>query len=219
MLHLSLLHLRRGDDRWRNLDLYQAHQFVWKAFPEVPRGERPFLFSLDRRGRHHSLLVQSIHAPDWAFLDSSATVQTKSFDPLHFEVGQTLRFFVRCNPTVARRTPQGRGVRQPVGLGQGEELHDEMPNREAQLRQWLQKQGHRGGFEVDAEACQVGPSVRRVIMRANTQRRAERPIVLHEVEISGRLIVTDAHDFAATLAQGIGRGRSFGCGLLMLKPV
>lgn len=221
MLHLSLLHLPRDDARWRALDLYQAHQLVWKAFPDLPRGDRPFLFSLDARGRNHSLLVQSTHAPAWSFLGDEARIQSKTFDPSRFSAGDMLGFFVRSNPTVSRRHGEGRGKRQPLGLGRAEEqarTGEEPPEREEQIRAWLQRQGERGGFRIEAEECLVGPSVRRVIARTRERDRPRQPMVLHEVELTGRLTITDVDDFKQTLAQGIGRARAFGFGLLMLKP-
>ncbi len=209
MLHLSLLHLPRLSPRWRHLDPYQAHQLVWKAFPGVPEGERPFLFSLDDRRTHYSLLVQSTIAPDWTGVEADARVRLKTFDPRVAE-GTQLQFFLRCNPTVAERTSSGRGRRRPVGLG------TDVPRKQA-LAAWLAQQARQGGFSVEAGSLQIGPSVRRVIARPRERQRSPRPIVLHEVEINGLLRVENAEAFAATRKGGIGRGRSFGYGLLMVK--
>ena len=38
------------------------------------------------------------------------------------------------------------------------------------------------------------------------------------VDLSGELVVTDAERFASTLANGIGRAKAFGCGLLLVRP-
>ena len=233
-LHLSLLRLPRNDPRWRHLDAYQAHQLVWTAFPGVPRepGARPFLFDLSRRstpgGDVYSLLVQSTVAPDWRALGDGADVQTKTFAADAAAVGARLAFSLRANPTVFRHGfADGKGRR--VGVGINPEMtfaqrgrpgeHPTSPAdvaawREVELAAWLRRQGERGGFAVEAVAA--GPVVERRIVRPRD--RGGAPMTLHEVEFAGVLSVTDAAAFAATRSAGVGRGRSFGFGLLMLRP-
>ncbi len=232
MLHLSLLHLPRNRPRWRHLDPYQAHQLAWKAFPEVPRdkGARPFLFSLDERNHHHSLLVQSTRSPDWAFLDGDADVQTKTFSPEQIPENTPLRFFLRANPTVDRKGFRD-GKKRRVAVGTNPELvfqqmglPEDVPTtpaeraawREEQLCDWLDRQGERGGFRVDS--CAPGPIVARRIVRAKNGYTRGRPMTFHEVEFTGTLRVADAVAFTRTCARGVGRGKAFGYGLLMVRP-
>lgn len=225
MLHLSLLHLPRSHPRWRRLDAYQAHQEVWTAFPGVPRGERPFLFSLHARADHHSLLVQSTRRPDWTGLD--AAVQTKTA-PAEVAAGTRLAFALRANPTVARRGfADGQTRRVAVGLSPArafaqmgrEGEHPTAPAevaawRDGELRSWLDRQAARAGFAV--ERAEAGPVVRRQVARAGDRRSA--PMTIHEVEFTGVLRVDDAPAFAQARAEGIGRARAFGYGLLMVRP-
>jgi len=232
MLYVSLLHLPRGRPRWRHLDPYQAHQLAWKAFPGVPRdgGARPFLFSLDERGPHHSLLVQSTHAPDWGFLDGTARMQTKCFDPQRIPADTPLRFFLRANPTVDREGFRD-GKKRRVAVGINPELAfrrmgrpGDTPTtpeaiaawREAELRGWLERQGERRGFAV--EACAPGPIVARRIVRTERGRPRGKAMTFHEVEFTGTLRITDRDAFTRTLREGLGRGRAFGYGLLMVRP-
>ncbi len=230
MLHLSLLRLPRRHRRWRHLDPYQAHQLAWQAFPGVPRGERPFLFSLDERGPHHSLLVQSTRPPDWAFLDGDADVQTKAFDPHQIPAGEPLRFFLRANPTVDRRG-FGDGKTRRVAVGTNPDLAfrqmgrpEDAPRtpaaraewRERELRTWMQRQGERGGFDVTT--CAPGPIVGRRVQRTEGGRPKGRPMKFHEVEFTGTLEVRDPEAFVRSYSEGVGRGRAFGYGLLMVRP-
>ena len=230
MLHLSLLRLPRSHPRWHHLDPYQAHQLAWKAFLEVPRGERPFLFSLDERGSHHSLLVQSTRPPDWTFLDSEAVVQAKTFDPGQVPADEPLRFFLRSNPTVDRRGfRDGKKRRVAVGanpdlafqqMGRPQDapttLAEKAAWRSGQLCDWLQRQGNRSGFGVDA--CEPGPIVARRVVRTENGRPKGRSMTFHEVEFTGTLRITDREAFARTCAAGLGRGKAFGYGLLMVRP-
>lgn len=230
MLYVSLLHLPRRLPRWRHLDPYQAHQMAWKAFPGVPRGERPFLFSLDERGPHHSLLVQSTRAPDWGFLDGEARVQTKPFDPAQIPTDTPLRFFLRANPTVDRKGFRD-GKKRRVAVGINPELAfrrmgrpGEAPKtpearaawRVVELRDWLECQAARRGFRV--ASCRVGPVVARRILRTENGRPRGRAMTFHEVEFTGTLCVTDPDAFGNTCREGLGRGRAFGYGLLMVRP-
>jgi CRISPR system Cascade subunit CasE len=227
MLHLSLLHLPRSLPRWRQCDPYQAHQLAWKAFPGVPHGERPFLFSLDERGGHHSLLVQSTTAPDWSFLDGSARVQTKTFDPGRIPEATPLKFFLRANPTVDRQGYQSG--KQRIGVGLNPRLvfermgrpHDAPRSpeevaawRREELIGWLTRQADRHGFVV--ERCEPGPIVARRVIRDPKARQAT--MTFHEVEFTGTLQVADTNTFGAACARGVGRGRAFGYGLLMVRP-
>lgn len=229
MLHLSLLKLARDHPRWKHLDPYQAHQLAWRAFPDVARGERPFLFSLDARSRHHSLLVQSTRPPDWTFLHGDADVQTKPVSSDRIVEGTAFRFFLRANPTVDRRGFRDGKTRR-VAVGTNPELVfrqmgrlEDAPSspkavaewRRQELREWLERQGERGGFQ--AETCEPGPIVSRRLVRMENGRPRGRPMIFHEVEFTGTLVVRDLAAFIQARAEGIGRGRAFGYGLLMVR--
>lgn len=229
MLYLSLLHLPRSHARWRHLDPYQAHQLVWLAFPDVPAGERPFLFSLDARGAHHSLLVQSTRPPDWSVLNGDADVQTKSFAPERIPAGTSFRFFLRANPTVDRQGFRDGKTRR-VAVGTNPELvfrqmgrPKDAPSspeaieawRRQELNEWLERQGERGGFCI--RSCEPGPIISRRVVRIEHGRPRSRPMIFHEVEFTGALIVTDGEDFARARIQGVGRGKAFGYGLMMVR--
>lgn len=227
MLSLSLLRLPRDHPRWRHIDPYQAHQLVWKAFPDVPRGERPFLFHLDTRAGHHSLLVQSTREPDWSGLNGAADVRTKRFDP-SAPAGARMAFTLRANPTVDRRGYASGTQRIGVGLNPEQAFrqmgrageHPTAPEevaawRRSELLAWLKRRAAAGGFAL--EAAEPGPIVARTVSR-NPRERA-RPMTFHEVEFTGTLRITDPERFGRAVTLGLGRGRAFGYGLLMARPV
>ena len=223
MLHLSLLHLPRDQP----IDPYQAHQLAWKAFSDRVEGDRPFLFSLEKRPTHHSLLVQSRTAPSWDFLGGRGEVQTKTFDPSLIEPGTRLQFFLRANPTVDRKGFKDEKKRR-IAVGINPELAfqrmgrpEDAPTtpdavaawRRNELLGWLERKGGDGGFRVDE--AEPGPIIERRLVRSLNQRT--RPMTFHEVEFTGTLEVTDAKEFVRTLEQGVGRGKAFGYGLLMIR--
>lgn len=224
MLHLSLLHLSRRHPRWRHVGAYDAHALIWTAFPGIDRekGERPFLFSLDTHADRHSLLVQSDRPPVWPDLDG-AVIQLKTFDPRPPEAGTEARFFLRANPTAALMNPDRgvRGARIAVGTRAHYDRAEGEPEayaawREAELRAWLRR--HANGVTFDDADVIVGPSVRRRVARPRPDHR-KAPMIFDEVEFTGRLTVTDPDAFAAVRTTGLGRGRAFGFGLMMIRPL
>lgn len=51
-----------------------------------------------------------------------------------------------------------------------------------------------------------------------TAHKPGRPVSIARAEIHGRLTVTDPAAFARTFTEGLGRGRAYGCGLLLVQP-
>lgn len=235
MLHLSLLTLPRRSSRWQFLEPYQLHQLLWTAFPGVPRGtgttyflyrhdEREYRY--DERDAVHSVLVQSIIPPNWESLERDAAgtgVQVREFDPASIAEGTRLRFLVRANPVVRRKgyTDQinhkrpGRHI--AVGSDRARQATllrvdvDAVPTREEQLLEWLKRKGSNGGFDV--AYATVGPNHDVIIRRPGQSK----PMTFTAVEFEGVLVVRDVEAFAETLRGGIGRGKSFGFGLLSVK--
>lgn len=232
MLYLDLLRLPSDCPRWRHLDPYQAHQLIWKAFPGLPRGDRPFLFSLDKHGAYYSLLVQSDRPSDWSFLTDDVDRDSKTVDPSRVPTETPLRFFLRANPTAARRGYRdGKTRRVAVGtnpelvfrqMGQPE-LTPTSPEdvarwRDDELKTWLRRQGERYGFSVDPETVQPGPIVQKRLVRNENGRPNGKPMIFHEVEFTGVLRISDLDEFRIGWSKGLGRGKAFGYGLLMIRP-
>ena len=225
MLYLSLLTLPRNAARWQFLRPYELHQVVWKAFPNLARGEREkrFLYRHDIRQDNHSVLVQSVLAPEWQFLDdeSEGTVAcVKTFEPERIEAGARFRFLVRANATVSRRGASKRDKHRRIAVGSdrvrvarmlGVPL-EEIPSREEQLIGWLRQRSDEGGFTL--LDCTVGPN-QDVVMMANSNDMR----TFTGVDFDGLLRVNDAGRFADMLRRGIGRGRGFGFGLVSIKRV
>jgi len=237
MLHLSLLHLDKSDLRWRTLSPYQAHQLVWKAFPAAEK--RSFLYHLQEHADHHGLLVQSRQPPDWSSLPD-VDMGLKVIDPARVAAGDTFSFALRANPTV-QREGYADGKRRRVAVSANVDLRKkraearglDIPevtfDRETTLLHWLARKGDRGGFELVGllegpnRYCHAGPTVSYKIYRGAPEERrgqhSERPITIHGCDFTGRLRVTNADAFARTRAIGLGRGKAFGYGLLMVTPI
>jgi len=195
---------------------YELHRTVMRAFPDhLQPGKERVLYRLDqsRRGLVLSLLVQSLHPPDWSWLDDPGArgmlapsegpnPEVKPFHPA-FHRGQVLVFRLRANPTVKRSVGDGRKVR--CGLYKREEQ-----------RAWLERKAEQGGFALlRLETRQEG--IRKALIHREEESHA---LKLLSVRYDGLLRVTDPERLLETLKCGIGSGKGLGFGLLSLaRPV
>lgn len=132
--------------------------------------------------------------------------------------GQEWRFRLTANPThsAGRNGSEGgrRGrVKPHVTLGHQQE--------------WLESHAARWGFRIpqnSLEAAQLQLSERTTDRFA--RRGADEPVVaggisaarvsITRVSYSGKLVVVDAQALRSALAQGMGRAKAYGCGLMTL---
>lgn len=212
-----------------------AHRLIWTLFGDMPDRRRDFLWREAEVGTFY-LLSARLPTPSQLFhLDPP-----KMFAPA-LEPGDRLRFVLRANATVARK-PAGatslygvRGERCDVVMNA---IHAVPKGQRAAARQaalpevavrWLSGQGEAHGFaltyggqgepwEVDAsngahEAVEVmGYRVLRL-----GRSRGRKALQLGVLDLEGTLVVQDPMRFVAALAHGFGRGKAFGCGLMLVR--
>ena len=192
-----------------------SHRLVWSLMPSDASAARDFLWREEGPGRF-MLLTARAPAPSALF-----DVQTTPFEPLLAE-GDRLHFVLRANPTVARRVPGRRGARDDVVM---HALHDlpgqrrggrdaarpDLIRREGSA--WLLRIGSRHGFEPDPARLAVDGYNLLRIPRAGLRP----PIRLAVLDYQGVLTVTDPAAFLSGLVAGFGRGRAFGCGLMLIR--
>ncbi len=137
--------------------------------------------------------------------------------PVTWKAGTRLGFGVLTRPTVRR----ARGSRNPGGEVDAFQREAEryppraMPrSREEVYTDWLSEQFERhGGAEL--ESASLVSFQRTRSMRALRRRPFEGPTAL----LRGTLTVTDSDGFSRLLGRGVGRHRSYGYGMLLLRPV
>ncbi len=178
---------------------HALHQRIMHGFPDehrdVPRSDWNVLF------RHEPdsnvILVQSVIEPDWNKLEANylLSYDTKPFDPViaHFSPGKLLQFRLRANPS-----KRDSKTRKTVGYFKPSD----------QLA-WLARQAERNGFRLHMADVIPSPNV-------FGRKRDQAPIRITTALYQGILEVTDSEQFLAAVEKGIGRGKSYGCGLLSL---
>ena len=188
-------------------DLGNAHKFhqqIMQAFPNEanqhvkenwnPRQEWNILF------RHEPdsniVLVQSAIEPDWSQLPQEYLQKhvTKSinYTAEKFAPGQVFQFRLRANPS-----KRDQETRKTVGfLKQADQLT------------WLERQSDRFGFRIHSTTVIPSPNV------FGQKGKGSSPIRVTTALFQGILKVTDSVSFTKAVCEGIGRGKSYGCGLL-----
>jgi CRISPR system Cascade subunit CasE len=198
-------------------DVYADHRLIWSFFGrDEPR--RTFLYRrMEGKSRLSFLVVSEREpvAPSRAWI-----VETKDYDP-GLEVGRTLRFVLRANPVIRRRTDGGKQRRDDVVMDAKRRFRVANPNRPVSLPElvqeagvgWLLARASRLGFQCDAAAVQCdGYRQHRIVRRGVT-------VSFSSVDLEGILTVTDSELFCKTLFAGIGPSKAFGCGLLLVRKL
>jgi CRISPR system Cascade subunit CasE len=79
---------------------------------------------------------------------------------------------------------------------------------------WFKRKGETAGYSTDGKMPEVN-SYRQNLLR----KRGHNEIMFSSIDLTGVLAVTDPECFLNTLTKGIGHARSFGCGLMLIKPL
>ncbi|MFI7077124.1 type I-E CRISPR-associated protein Cas6/Cse3/CasE [Micromonospora sp. NPDC049903] len=182
-------------------DITAVHRRVMSLVPddlgEQPRHRAGVLFRLDHTTLGPVLLIQTALPPDPSRLpEGYGTVATRDITPLikALTTGMTVHYRIAAN--ASKRAWNGDNAGKIVALsGQHAE-------------QWWQRKADASGLDLRHLRAQPQPAARG---RATPVRHA---ITLFE----GQAVIADAEQARAALLAGIGRGRSFGCGLLSLAP-
>ena len=190
-----------------------GHHLLWSLFADSPERKRDFLWREEGPGRFITLSAREpVDAHELLSLES------KPFEPM-LRAGDRLRFALRANPVVALPGARGeRGKRVDVvmralyGVARGEQR---LAARETIIpeagRSWLAKQGERYGFALEGEVGVDGYETIRL------PRSGADPIRYGVLDFEGVLSVRDPAAFLTQLAEGFGRARAFGCGLMLIR--
>lgn len=189
---------------------YRDHVLIWRLFPG-DGAKRDFVFR--RLEDERSFYVVSARPPqDEAGLFH---IQSKSYVP-ELEAGETVRFHLRANPVVSRRMPGGRSQRHDVLMdakrtaNTGDATHLRALLDEAG-RNWLLSRVDQWGLET-GEASVMQSAYQQHILKSKG-----RSIQYSSLDYQGIARVTDPSRLQTALLNGVGHGKGFGCGLLLVR--
>jgi len=212
--------------------LQTDHRLIWSLFAGERDAKRDFLFRREDRGAPASrarFLILSRRPPDPAA--SLFEVETKDFAPA-LAKGDRLGFSLLANPAVTHwRVIDGKKVRRRDDVvmhklstvPQGERAAP----REAAIneagRAWLEGQARRAGFTLEGGDCLKIDGYDQFEIDRNPpeasfgRRRKKNVISVSVLTFDGLLTVEEPELFLRAVAEGFGRARAFGCGLMLIR--
>ncbi|OWU68329.1 type I-E CRISPR-associated protein Cas6/Cse3/CasE [Marinibacterium profundimaris] len=196
------------------------HRLLWSAFAGDADQDRDFLWRAEGRG-HFTTLSRRPPADSELF----DPPEVKPFAP-DLAPGDALAFVLRANATRTVKTDapgtNGKPRRKhhdvvmdrlrDVPAGE-ERAARRMDVAQAAGADWLAGQGLRHGFHI--RSCVVRDySVRALPSYRGPRRRQPQFGVL---DLTGEIEIRDPEAFLNRLAQGFGRAKAFGCGLMLIR--
>jgi CRISPR system Cascade subunit CasE len=208
---------------WRSVrNPYDVHSMVWRIFSDGMRKDRDFIYRLEMQ--ESSPVIYAVSTADPVDLDGIWAIEQKDYTPV-LRTGQRLGFSLRANPIRSKRDEDGRQKRCDVVmdaktlLKNSGGLHDTMPSRTDLVQReglsWLNSRAEAAGFAVDEGMVRAEGYQRHRFKKP----RGKDWISISTIDFTGVLTVTDPDRFEQTLYAGIGPAKSFGCGLLLIRPV
>lgn len=208
LTRLALNRARRGTQRLTSSP-QRMHAAVLESFPPGSRDESDgrILWRVDRGDTNLILYVLSPTQPDLTHVVEQAgwptlsTWETINYLPMinGLADGQTWRFRLQANP-VKYATDAGKIVPHLTA---------------AQQIQWLIARAESRGFQVPL--LENGePAVQVSDRQRISFRRGEGTVTLATARFDGILEIKDSAVFRNSIANGIGRAKGYGCGLLTL---
>jgi CRISPR system Cascade subunit CasE len=197
---------------------YGPHQLVWLVFGDHKDRRRDFLYRFDPRREEH-FVCHAVSEREPQSVDG-LDVRTKPYDP-KLKAGDHLAFRLRANPTISRKDDQGKSRRHDVLMdakkaakenGEEEDLKAIM---EAAALDWLRSRAEQAGFVPLDDSLRLESYRPERFCKGRTGQK----VSLGVADYAGILEATDPAAFGKTLANGLGHGKAFGCGLLLVRPV
>lgn len=193
--------------------IYAIHQWVWRFFAGDEK--RKFLFSIRARRDGFLVYILSENRPKEV---SDFRLDIKEFNP-KLKQGMPLAFELVVNPTICKQIKnKEHGMRcdimMDVKFNHRELFGDAL--REEQKRavlKWFKRKSLQSGFSFDERNIEFHNDGAQKIFSRNKR------IIFGKASLKGILCVDDPGLFLKSMMSGYGAQKSFGCGLMLIRPV
>lgn len=203
MMIASALHLNRSDvNKLKISDVYSLHRVVYSLFEDIRTPEQKLagassgILYVDKGGdeTHRKILLLANRKP---IVPEYGDLKEPKIIPDSFLEHQQYRFEVVINPS--QRSSVTRKIIPIKGR--------------AAISEWfMNKAPESWGFEINPSNLVVSNNHVKCFDKKGHQ------VTQGYATVIGVLHVTDKAQFMKSFKQGIGRGRTFGCGLLQIVP-
>lgn len=197
-------------------NIYAEHQIVWKWFAEEGVKQRDFLFR--REQSSHEPMFYTLSKREPVDLKNVWEIESRSFAP-QLRTGQQLAFMLRANPVVTRHLSKKKHARDDVVMrakvkyAESNESISQGALVQEAGSQWLTEQSKKHGFVLNT--VKADSYFQHRLYKPNDKKQ----ICFSTIDFEGVLEVTEPEVFTKMLSQGLGKSRSFGCGLMLVKRV
>ncbi len=203
------------------------HRLLWTAFGDRPDRTRDFLWREAGDGRFYALSAREPEAVSDLF-----EVDARRFEPA-LAPGDRLTFQLRVNATKSvggskqagrrgHRCDVAMAVLKPIPKGERAEHRDEAA--ETAALDWLEARAGASGFRLLERRTTDGARRRsarldgyRVIRIPRRNADREKATSFGVFDLEGMIEVSDPRAFLSRLAEGFGRAKAFGCGLMLIR--
>lgn len=222
-LHLQGL-IRRDEDAELG---YGIHAWLGAAFGEL--APKPWRLLMDTRRPPRILGYSSYDAnalrrriaefaqPSVLQVCSEPQLMIASRVMPTWQEGRKLGFQALVCP-VGRKARTGREM-DVYWMQVGSDDTESRPRRDEVYSRWLEERLDGGAAAIDAVSLSGYKAMRQLRRGPRIDgERMLRSIVCPHVTLEGTLTVRDSGEFARLLARGIGRHRTFGYGMILLRP-
>ena len=213
----------RSSGFWNTIrNPYEVHAMIWRIFSDGSRKKRDFIYRMEVQGR--SPLIYAVSESEPADLDGIWEIDQKEYRPV-LRAGQRLGFSLRANPVRTKRNEMGKHCRHDVVMDAKKLLQDSgcPPDAWPPGAVLVQQEGYNW---LEFRAGRLGFSVEQDLVRADGYRQHRfrkwdggQRVAISTIDFNGVLTVTDSDQFEETLVTGVGPAKSFGCGLLLVRPL
>lgn len=188
-----------------------GHGLVWALFGDDPDATRDFLY---REGESGHFLIVSKRQPKGD--ENVWVLKSRPYAPAPAP-GQRLGFSLRANPTVSLSQPgRARSLNRDVLLHAkkqaGRPLSPE--EREDVCLSWLTTRAEQLGVRLDRDLSHVA-----TFQELRIPRKGGKDAEFLTVDFEGVLTVENSTTLSNALIAGVGKGRAYGLGLMLLRPL
>jgi len=190
----------------------QSHHLVWSLFPDRD-GKRDFVYRMIGTGPSEPILLYS---PE-PVVDAHGLweVRTRPFTLAdNLMVGDQLSWSIRVN-AVVHSGGKKHDLVTHARVGGDDAHRDDIAGRV--IPPWLETKLAAAGLDAPASDMIVQAQVSRSFRRDPRGRGA--PVKIGTTDLRGRGTVCNPEALAGALREGIGKGKAYGCGMLLINRI